>query len=562
MADKLYNADFSGKTADTVFKNARVVNVFTEEIITADVAVKDGIIIGVGEYCGVDAIDLTGKYLCPGLIDAHLHIESSLVTPEQFIKTAVKFGTLTFIADPHEAANVSGNDGIDYMLDATENVSANVFFMVPSCVPCTRFEDNGCTLEADNLKKYLTHNRVLGLGEVMDLGAVLSCDEGMKKKLSLFREKHIDGHAPGAALNELCRYRLAGITSDHESDSYEKAKAEVRLGFSVLIREGSAAKNLDEIVKGIVKNRDDITPYCFCTDDKHIDDILKDGHINYCVKRAISLGLSPVKAIKMATINPARHYGLSNLGAIAPSYQADFLVLNDLESMSPEAIYHKGKLVDNEKPLPVKIPENLKNTIHINKLDSGFLKLLLTEKVSPVIYVEKSSIGTKLRYEELPQKDGVFIANNIYNKIAVVERHKKTGKIGIGAAGGFCIKNGAVASSVAHDSHNIIVIGDNDRDMELAVKTLVENGGGYVVTKNGKVKGDLPLPVMGLMTDDSFENANTALIKMIKDVHDMGVDSQIDPFFTLSFLALPVIPEVRITARGLYNILDGRFIKY
>ena len=554
------------KNAPLVFKNANVFLSHTGEFQMADVAVADGIVLGVGQYQGETEIDLKGQILSPGFIDSHLHLESTLVTPGELIRQAAQCGTTTFIVDPHESANVSGGAGIDYILEQTEDVPANVFVMMPSCVPATHVDDNGCTFNGAKMKAYLNNPRILGLGEVMDAVSVIQGSVSMFEKLGLFQDKVLDGHAPFLEHGELAAYALAGISTDHECVTYEYAMEECRNGMQVLIREGSAAHNLDAIVKGIVENHTDTGSFCFCTDDKHIEEIRRDGHINYNVKRAVELGLPLEKALKMATIQPARCYGLKKLGAIAPGYQADFVVLDNSSDLNVMGVYHKGKrIIPDEKTEIKPCQPQLKNTIHI--LDFHEKRLLLPHpgKKAHVILMEEGQITTKEMYEDVPWEEAngkkLFASNEVYQKIAVIERHKYTGKVGVGIVKGFGIRGGAIASSVSHDSHNIIVVGDNDRDMVLAVQELVRTQGGYTIVENGKVFQTLALPVMGLMSDAGYEQVNADLAAMLPKAHEMGIPAGFDPFITLSFMALPVIPEIRITPRGIYLVREDRMLR-
>ncbi|NLK98353.1 adenine deaminase [Defluviitalea saccharophila] len=549
--------------SDLVLKNANIINVFTEEIYKTDIAIYNGLIVGLGKYKGKVEIDLEGKYVCPGFIDSHLHLESTLVPPAVLIHNAVLWGTTTFIVDPHESVNVSGCDGIEYILEQTNEVPANVYVMMPSCVPATPMEDNGCTFTAEDMKKYIHHPRILGLGEVMDYNSVVSAEQSMFEKLDLFRDKVIDGHAPFLSNEQLASYALAGIATDHECCDFEYALKESRNGMQVLIREGSAAKNLEAIVKGIIENNIEVSRFSFCTDDKHIEEIREEGHISYNVKKAIALGLSPLKAIKMATINAARCYGLKHLGAIAPGYQADLVVLNDLDNVVIESVYHKGKLIDNNTPIVIPKPkDHIKNTVKVKEVTKEMLMIKASQDPVSVLQMIDQQIITKHIKVEVPSQDGYFVPNKIYNKAAVIERHKLTGKIGLAVVSGFGISNGAIASSVSHDSHNIIVIGDNDHDILLAVEELVSTQGGYTIVENGKVLETLPLPIMGLISDLEFSEVHSRLKTMIQHAHRMGVPENMDPFITLSFIALPVIPEIRITTNGLYDVVNGKFITY
>ena len=539
------------RKAEFVLKNARIVNVFTREILEGDIAIQDGMIVGIGNYQGEEETDLGGRYVCPGFIDSHLHLESTLVTPAELVTVASRHGTTTFIVDPHESANVSGLKGIDYILNQTEKSPANVYVMMPSCVPSTSVDDNGCVFSANDMYPYVRNPRVLGLGEVMDDPAVIHAEESMFVKMNLFENRTIDGHAPYLPNKELSAYKMAGVDTDHEATTFEYALEEVRRGLHVHIREGSAAHNLKDIVEGIVRTGIDTEYFSFCTDDKHIEDILRDGHIDYSVKMAVKLGLDPIRAIKMATINTAKCYGLKHLGAISPGFQADFVVLDNLTDLNVTDVFYKGKRLNEDAPIRVRPCSHvLKHTVHLDKVKAERFLLPISKKKTHVIEIHAGQITTTDLTISLPPTLN-FEPFGGYSKIAAVERHHNTGKIGVAVAKGYGIRNGAVASSVSHDSHNIIVIGDNDADMAIAVNEIIRTQGGYTVVENGKVYETLALPIMGLMSDAGFENVNEALQRMIQKAHQMGVASQIDPFVTLSFLALPVIPELRITPRGI-----------
>ena len=549
--------------AELVLKNARIVNVFTREILNGDIAIENGLISGIGSYEGKKKIDLEGRYVCPGLIDSHLHLESTLVTPAELVTVAARHGTTTFIVDPHESANVSGLKGIDYILNQTEDVEANVFVMMPSCVPATAIDDNGCTITAQDMVPYLNNRRILGLGEVMDYISVVTADEAMHSKLDLFRERVRDGHAPFLAESDLQAYVMAGITTDHECSDFDYAMRERRCGMTVHIREGSAARNLKAIVSGIVRNQMNGEGFCFCTDDKHIEDIEKEGHIDHNVRKAIKLGMNPIDAICMATINSAKCYGLRRLGAVATGYQADLLVLDDLENMTIHDVYYNGQRIDQDSEITVReCPAELKNTVHVGNFTVDDLTLESPDGSFHVIGMQEGEITTVRKRVQLFAGPGVFHADADYQKIAVIERHKATGKTGVGIVSGFGIRGGAIASSVSHDSHNIIVIGDNDRDMALAVQELIRTQGGYTLIVDHQVFDTLELPVMGLMSDAGFRYSHIKLKKMIEKAHEMGVPDGIAPFITLSFMALPVIPEIRITPRGIYDVCTGEFYKY
>ena len=545
--------------AQLVLKNASVVNVFTGEIIRADVAVHEGVIVGIGEYEGVKERDLEGAYLCPGFIDSHLHLESTLVTPPELISQAAKCGTTTFIVDPHESANVAGAAGIDYILEQTEQVPANVYVMMPSCVPSTDIDNNGCEFTADKMKRYLDNSRILGLGEVMDYVSVVNGEAKMHEKLDLMKGRTLDGHAPGLKDEDIAAYAMAGIATDHECIDYEYAIKEKRNGMTILIREGSAARNLEAIVSGIVEHGMSTEGFCFCTDDKHIEEIQKEGHIDHNVRKAVRLGIHPVRAIQMATVQAAKCYGLKHLGAVAPGYQADMVVFDNLQDFKILEVYHKGILVGQSEAAVRSCPGNLKETVHLERFTKEALKVKKPEGFCHVIEMESGQIITKDLIRRLPGETE-FEADQEYNKIAAIERHKKTGKTGVGAVKGFHLSGGAIASSVSHDSHNIIVIGDNDEDMVLAVNELIRTQGGYTVAERGKIFETLPLPIMGLMSDAGFDHVDHTLKKMIAKAHKMGVPKDMDPFITLSFMALPVIPELRITPRGLFHVGEFRLI--
>lgn len=550
------------KKSELVLKNAKIVNVFTGEIIAGDLAIEDGVIVGIGSYEGKTERDMSGKYICPGFIDSHLHLESTLVTPAELVTVASRHGTTTFIVDPHESANVSGLAGIDYIVDQTEETSANVFVMMPSCVPATSIDDNGCTLTAEDMAPYLENKRILGLGEVMDYISVVNGEPGMHQKLKLFEKRVRDGHAPFLAEQDLQAYAMAGIKTDHECSDFEYAMRERRNGMTILVREGSAARNIDAIVSGLVKNKMNGEGFCFCTDDKHIEDIEREGHIDHNVRRSIELGMNPVDAIKMATIHPAECYGFQNLGAIAPGYQADLVVLDDLEKVSVHEVYYKGKVIEKDKEIEIKsCPTELKNTVHVGDFSLEDLKLESPDGYFTIIEMQDGQITTKKQIKKFSDAKCSFESDKEFQKIAVIERHKATGKIGVGIVSGFGIQGGAIASSVSHDSHNIIVIGDNDEDMKLAVEELIRVQGGYTIVADHKVFDTLELPVMGLMSDAGYQYSNRKLKTMIDKAHQMGVGKGIAPFITLSFMALPVIPEIRITPRGIYDVLSGEFYR-
>lgn len=552
------------KKANIVVKNINVINVFSKEIIKCDIAISEEKIVGLGEYSGEIEIDGTGKYACPGLIDSHVHIESSMVTPYQFSKAILPHGTTSIVADPHEIANVLGFKGIDYMLEQTVNLPLDCFFMVPSCVPATNFENAGAIIEAEDMHKFVNNPNVLGLGEVMNYPAVISGDLKIFEKIELFKDKVIDGHSPNLSGLELNSYIYSGIMTDHECSTFEEAIQRIRLGMYVQIREGSAAKNLENIITGFLENNISFDRCLFCTDDKHLDDIRVDGHISYNVKKAIKLGVSPIDAICMATINASNCYNIKGHGAIAPGYYANLVILDNLEDFTVKKVMHHGKIVfENDclidYPEPV-IAEDVLDTINVKSIDNSSLDIKLTSDKVNVIVIKDNELITTKESCGVSTSDGFFYASKEFNKIAVIERHKATGNIGLGIVKNFNIQNGAIATTVAHDSHNLIVIGDNDADMYLAIEELKRVNGGYSVVSNGTVLYTLPLPVAGLMSNDESNVVEEKINVMLNACYKLGVNKNIDPFITLSFLALPVIPAIRVTDKGLFDVNDFKFI--
>ncbi len=540
--------------AQFVFKNVSVINVYSGEIIVQDVAIEGDKIIAVGQCSGVKELDCSGKYLCPGLIDSHLHLESTMVHPSQLVEQASLTGTTTFIVDPHEAANVAGKAGINFMLDATKDVTGNVYVMVPSCVPASQYDDSGAILLAADLASYLANARILGLGELMSSDEIVAGDPVMHDKIELFSNKVLDGHAGSYDDKKLNAYRFSGVQTDHECTTYHDALRELRCGMYVHIREGSATKNLDAIVEGIVENNLPTTRFTFCTDDKHISEIIERGHISYNVRRSIQLGVDPVKAIQMATINAATCYGLKHLGAISPGCQADLILLNDLDSFAIECVYFKGKpIVPSDGLADSEIAPTLLNSVNIAPIKQADIQLAVSGEF-PIINVIDGQILTKKTLENVPQKDGYFVANDTFNKVVAIERHKATGKVGVGILKNYGIKNGAIASTVSHDSHNIIVVGDNDADILACVAKIKEIGGGYCIASGGAVLEAVPLEIMGLMSKQDYRIVEKSVSHTLEIARKLGVNRNIDPLITLSFLALTVIPEIRIIPRGVFEV--------
>lgn len=552
--------------AELVLKNANIINVFTNEIIKGDIAIERGKIIGIGEYEGIEEMDLEGKYLSPGFIDSHVHIESSMVTPGQFAKAILPRGVTTVITDPHEIANVKGIEGIKYMLDESQDLPLDVYVMLPSCVPSTPFENTGAVLEAEDLEKLMNEERVLGLGEMMNYPGVIGGDEKVLKKLALFQDKVIDGHGPLITAKELNAYVAAGVKTEHECSTKEEMIERLRLGMYIHIREGSAARNLKELIKAV--DKDNLRRCLFCTDDKHPGDLLKDGSIDHNIRLAIKEGIDPIDCIKMASLNPAEAYGLKNKGAIAPGYKADLAVIDNLEDFNVIRVFKEGKLVaENHKPLfqiPSRDNSSMKNTVNIKRVEIESLRIPIKgEKVNVIKLLPHSLITEKVvkDVKDMVVEDGAFIRGDNILKVAVIERHNRTGNIGLALVEDFGLENGAIASTVAHDSHNIIVIGDNDGDMLLAIEELERVGGGLTMVSEGKVLDTLALTIAGLMSEEPLEQVDRKLNKMLEIAYGkLKVNENLDPFMTLSFIALPVIPDIKVTDLGLFHVGEFKFI--
>ena len=549
--------------ADLVLKNGKILNVFTEEIITADVAVAGGVIAGVGDYEGDREIDCTGKYIAPGFIDAHVHIESSMVTPLEFAKQIVKKGTTSIIADPHEIVNVCGAAGLDYILDATEDIPVNAFVMIPSSVPATESDTNGAgKFLAEDMEPYRDHPRVLGLGEMMRFTDVLSGHGETLEKLDRFSDRMIDGHAPGITGKDVQAYRASGVQNDHECASAEEGLEKLRAGFAILIREGSGAKNLETLLKGFLDAGVSLDQCMFCTDDKHLEDIEREGHISACVRKAIALGVPPVKAYKMASFHAARTYGLRGLGAVGAGYRADLLILEDLEDAEPQTVIKDGHVADGGwlSGFSYRIrDERLLHTVKPGRLDEESIRLARGER-DHIMELVPDQLLTLHRCGELPGAGNVFVPDGTYSKLVVAERHGRNGKAGVCPVKGYGIRNGAVATTVSHDSHNIIAAGDNDEDILCAVRELERIQGGYVIASGGKIVDELPLEVGGLMSLQDAPSVQKKTKEMVEEARRMGVGEGVEPFITLSFLALTVIPEVRLTEQGMFDVNEMRFL--
>lgn len=560
---ELIRAAYEGKNT-LVIKNANVVNVFTDEIVRADVAVYEDVIIGVGSYSGENEIDAGGAYLAPGFIDAHVHIESSMVIPSSFMKVIMPHGTTTVIADPHEIANVAGAAGIRAMYKLTDELPLRVLFMLPSCVPATPFEHSGAKLVAEDMEQFMHKSRILGLGEVMDANSVINCSQEMLDKLRLFDKRPIDGHAPMLEGMGLNAYRVAGAFSDHECSTYEEVKQKLATGMNILLRIGSAANNMDGVLRRIAKEKLPTRNMMFCTDDKHIEDIRREGHINANARMAVAAGIDPIDAIKMASYNAARAYGIRGVGAIAPGYKADMVLLEDLKDFKVKQVISRfGRPYTGEEQIPSPIlPPQVFNSVRLSEI-SKYDLALRCHVSAPVIKMIPHQLVTELVYRDVERdENGCFIPSEGMVKLAVIERHHATGSMAVGILEGLGIKHGAVASTVAHDSHNLVVAGDNDEDMLMAIESLRDCGGGYSVVSRGVVLARLPLPIAGLMTAAPVNDVLEIQQALLDTLYSLGAKRDSDPLIALSFMALPVIPAVKLTDEGLFDAVNFKFIKY
>lgn len=552
--------------ADLVLAGGKVINVFTEEIYEANVAIVDGVIAAVSssEYEGEQVIALDGAFISPGLIDGHVHIESSMVTPAEFARTILPRGTTSIIADPHEIANVAGLKGIEYMLHASEGLPLDVFYMLPSCVPATSFEHSGATLLADDLGKLIDHPRILGLGELMDFYAVAGADANIIDKVLMAGDKLVDGHGPVISDKQLNAYVSAGVRTEHECTTAEEMIERLRLGMYIQMREGSAARNLKALLP--VVSKENMRRVFFCTDDRHPGDILTDGHIDNHIRIAISHGVHPVSAIKMGSLNAAEAYHLYDKGAIAPGYAADLVILSDLEKFKVEKVFKSGKLAaESGKALfqfDSPVSEAVLNTVNFKPVGLSDLKLAMETDVARVIKLNAHSLVTTAVNRKVDLKDGYFEYNHRLDllKLAVIERHHATGSIGLGLLEGFGLKNGAIASTVAHDSHNLIVVGDSDEAMLTAIEAIEAIGGGLVLVSENEVIGQLALPIGGIMTHESLEAVDKQLETLLEKAYEIGISKDFDPFMTLAFMALPVIPEIKLTDMGLFDVNRFNFV--
>ena len=545
--------------ADLVLKNAKYLNVFSNEFLSGDIAVSNGLIAGVGKYDGKTEIDVSGKLVLPGFIDAHIHLESSMVTPAEFAKAVVAHGTTTVITDPHEITNVMGIDGVEYMIQASQNLPIDVHFMMPSCVPATEIDESGAELDCKDIDLYLDNKKVLGLAEMMNYVGVINGDKNVLSKIvtSQAHHKKIDGHAPELSGNDLNAYIAAGVYSDHECSTFENALEKLRKGQFIMIREGTAAHNLKALMPLLTQQY--YSRCMFATDDKHPSDLLYGGHIDYIVKQALKNGADPIVALKTATHHAARYFLLNNKGAIASGYLADIVVVNNLEDFNVETVFKRGKLVfdgevkDFSAPtVDEKLAEKCFDTFHLDSVTPSSFKV--DGKLGLI-----GLVGGELLTRNLGTADKIDVENDIL-KIACIERHKGTNHIGVGYVKGYSLKSGAVATSVAHDSHNIITVGCNDDDIAVAVNAIKDSKGGIAVVENGKIKALLELPIAGLMSDEPLTTVNEKLENAKSSAYELGADKSIDPFMTLSFLSLPVIPSLRITTKGVFDAENWKML--
>lgn len=545
--------------ADLVLKNAKYLNVFSNEFLCGDIAVANGLIAGVGKYDGKTEIDVSGKLVLPGFIDAHIHLESSMVTPAEFAKAVVAHGTTTVITDPHEITNVMGIDGVEYMIQASQNLPIDVHFMMPSCVPATEIDESGAELDCKDIDLYLDNKKVLGLAEMMNYVGVINGDKNVLSKIvtSQAHHKKIDGHAPELSGNDLNAYIAAGVYSDHECSTFENALEKLRKGQFIMIREGTAAHNLKALMPLLTQQY--YSRCMFATDDKHPSDLLYGGHIDYIVKQALKNGADPIVALKTATHHAARYFLLNNKGAIASGYLADIVVVDNLEDFNVETVFKRGKLVfdgevkDFSAPtVDEELAEKCFDTFHLDSVTPSTFKV--DGKLGLI-----GLVGGELLTRNLGTADKIDVENDIL-KIACIERHKGTNHIGVGYVKGYSLKSGAVATSVAHDSHNIITVGCNDDDIAVAVNAIKDSKGGIAVVENGKIKALLELPIAGLMSDEPLTTVNEKLENAKSSAYELGADKSIDPFMTLSFLSLPVIPSLRITTKGVFDAENWKML--
>lgn len=557
---------FGEGEVDLLIKNGRVINVFSGEIEKKDVAIFDGVVVGFGDYEAKKTIDVKGDFICPGLIDGHVHIESSMVTIPEFARAVLPNGTTTVVIDPHEIANVLGIEGIRFMAESAKGIPLNVFLMLPSCVPATPMETSGANLKTDDLKPLLKEPWAIGLAEMMNFPGVIYRDPEVLKKIEMAKGKRIDGHAPALSGKGLYAYLSAGIRSDHECTNLKEAKEKLKNGMWIMVREGTTARNLKDLLPLVTPKNS--RRFFFVTDDRHPKELLEEGHINSMVKQAIRRGLDPILAIQMATLNPAEYFRLDDLGAIAPGYRADIITFDHLGRFRIKKVFKDGGLVAEEgKMISPFVRENRspstikRRKLRIKPLRKDGLLLRSNQSLAKVIQLVPDQIITKKVIKRVVLRDGVAypdIKEDIL-KIAVVERHCATGNVGIGFVRGFGLKRGAIGSTVAHDSHNLVIVGTNDQDMLRVVETIRKMGGGLAVVSEGKVFASLSLPIAGLMAEVSVREVYRSLEGVHRAARLLGCKIP-DPFMTLSFLSLPVIPELKLTDKGLVDVNQFKIV--
>lgn len=549
--------------ADLVIKNGKIIDVFNLEIIEGDVAISDGMFVGIGEFEGKKVIDAKNRYVCPGFIDGHVHIESSMVPPSEFAKVVLPHGVTTVITDPHEIGNVSGSDGLSFMIEDSMNLPLDVFLMLPSSVPATPFENNGADLKAQDLEPFYSQPRVLGLAEVMDFSSLKNAEDSIIDKILVTTHHNglIDGHLAGLGTNAIDIYRTAGIKTDHECNTAQDALERLRRGMYLLIREGSVAKDLKTLIKVVTPNN--ARRCLFCTDDKHLDDLIEEGSIDHNIRLAIQEGISPLQAIQMATLNAAECYRLSNKGAIAPGFEADFLLLDQLEAIEITEVYKSGNLVaQNGRFVATSPAKNVPNTqllstVRVSELHEKDLQISFGDgNKANIIEIIPNQLITNKLVEQVTVENGNFQPSleNDQLKLVVVERHKNTGNIGLGVVKGFGFTDGAIATTIAHDSHNIVATGTNDADVLVAIQGLKDMNGGLVIVKNKQIIASLSLPIAGLMSDKDSQTVNLELDQIKRSLSQLGFTGDFNPFLTLSFLTLPVIPSLKLTDLGLFDV--------
>ncbi len=547
---------------DVLFKNARLVNVFSGKIEKTGIAVHKGVVVGFGNYKAKKTVDIKNNYIVPGLVEGHIHTESSMLEMGEFVKAVLPYGTTTVICDPHEIANVLGLEGITYMLQSAKYQPMDIYFTLPSTVPATNMETSGARLSAVDLMPYFSQKWVVGLGEVMNVPGVLENDREIFDKLKIASGKVIEGHAPGLTGKDLYAYITSGIHSDHESFGKAEALEKLSAGMTVMIREGSVAKNLKTLA-GLVNDKNQ-SRFCLVSDDRNPIDLVEKGHLDYTIRKAISLGMDPISAIRMATINPARHFGIHNAGAVAPGYFADFIIVDNLSKFKVMAVYKRGEAAArNGKALKIRKtkPVHLRSSINVKWIMPAHFKLPAKTKKVNAIELVPDELITRKRVLSIKMENGFAVSDtkNDVLKIVVVERHRTTGNISQGFVKGFGLKKGALASSVGHDSHNIICVGCDDESIYQAVLAIIKSGGGLGCFQSDRQE-ILPLPIAGLMSDRDLSYVYKKLKRLNKASSAMGCKLN-EPFMTLSFLALPVIPDLKITDKGLVDVTKNKFTK-